>query len=117
MCYHFGMDDAHETRTGPRHPEDSPDSDLVRQAVLLYRLLPEPARQSLRALAAIGTPDELAATGQAVGRVIVRSGFDVARRRAAEAADRRYPDGALATEDEIAAEAVRLTRRAGVTAG
>ena len=91
--------------------------ELVREAVSLYVRLPAAARRSLRAIDRIGSSQDHVAAGQAAGRAIVQSGFDLARRRATEAAGQAYPDGLLATEDEVVEEAVRLERGARAALG
>jgi len=114
------MDDGRESMAELGHLAEAEDrslSELVREAVSLYVHLPAAARRSLRALVATGTPNDLAVVGQAAGRVIVQSGFDLARRRAGEAAGRSTPDEALATEDDVAQQAVRLARGARAAAG
>ena len=114
------MDDGYDTMADIGRlaaAEDRSVPELVREAVSLYVHLPAAARRSLRALAATGTGDDHRVAGQAAGRAIVQSGFDLARRRASDAAGRAYADEALATEEDVAEEAVRLARGARAAAG
>lgn len=86
--------------------------DEVREAMALLELLPPVARRSLRSISRLGTAEERTALGNAVGRLIVQHGFDVARRSMADAMREAYPGDWPATEEEIAEEAVRLVREA-----
>lgn len=81
-------------------------SDALADALAFYALLPSPARRALKALRHVATTDEQAAVGRAAGEAIVQVGLDVARRGMAEAMP--DPFGADASEDDIAAEAIRL---------
>lgn len=92
--------------------DNRPAEDEVRDAMALYALLPPAARRSLQAQVSLARSEQQAALGQAVGHLIVQHGFDLFRALGAEWAVRAYPEGTLATEEEIIEEAVRITREA-----
>jgi hypothetical protein len=89
--------------------------EAIRDAVFLYLSLPPAARRALHALSVIGCDEDRAAISEAATPAIVRAGFEAARRTGAAAAARAYPNGRLANEDDVEAEAVRLARAANAS--
>ena len=94
------------------HSEGVAVPELLREALAFYAQLSPAARRSLRAMTTLNRGQALTAAGQAAGRAIVKAGFDMVRMRGSEAAGHLYPEEQLASEDAIADEAVRLTRKA-----
>jgi hypothetical protein len=97
--------------------DDQTVREAVRDAMFLYLSLPQSARRALRALSAIGGDEEREAIAQAAASAIVRAGFHAARRTGASGAGVAYPNGKLATEEDVEAEAVRLTSAAYASLG
>jgi hypothetical protein len=97
--------------------EDRTPSQVVNAALRFYTRLPAGARQALNSIDALGTEEERAEAMWRVARSLVGSSFSVASRRGAEQIAANNPELMRklkdATEEEIAAEAVRLCREAG----
>ena len=88
--------------------EDRSPSQLVAAALTLYVRLPTEAHASLRYLQALGTPDDFARMTREVARAMLNARHEISERRFVEAMQVEGADR-LHTEEDIAAEAVRLT--------
>jgi hypothetical protein len=84
-------------------------SQLTAAALRFYLSLSSAAHAGLREIEAFGTPEERHNLPRAIARVIAGAEFEISRRRAV--ADMHVDDEErLQTDDDILAEAVRLTR-------
>lgn len=93
--------------------EARPVSQVVAAALAFYTRLPADAHQSLRTLEALGGAAAVDEAAYRAARAVVAVTFDVAERRLVEAIPEEVIAGlgALETEDDILAAAVRLTAR------
>lgn len=93
----------HVSRTEQRKP-----SQIAAAALAFYVRLPVEAHAALRRLEAIATPEDLNLMRREVTRAISDASYRAAVRQSAAAVREIYGDS-LETDDEILAEAVRLT--------
>ncbi len=93
----------HISRVEQRKP-----SQVAAAALAFYVRLPLEAHAALRRLESIATPEDLNLMRREVTRAISNASFDAAVRQSAPRVREIYGDS-LETEDEILAEAVRLT--------
>jgi len=85
-------------------------SQIAAAALGFYVRLPPQAHAALRELAAMDSPEDMNLMLREVTRAINRSAYDAALRTAAPQVREKYGD-TLRTEEDIEAEAVRLTAR------
>jgi predicted transcriptional regulator len=95
----------HIARVEQRKP-----SQIAAAALAFYVRLPIEAHAALRRLEALASPEDLNLMRREVTRAISNASMDAAMERAAPRIHDTYGDG-LQTEEEIMAEAVRLTQR------
>ena len=88
--------------------EQRKPSQIAAAALAFYVRLPIEAHAALRRLEALATPEHLTMMRREVTRAISNASFDAAMDSMAPAIDERYGDR-LQTEEDIVAEAVRLT--------
>ncbi len=97
--------------------EDRTPSQVVNAAVRFYMQLPETTRQALRRIEALGTEQECAEAMSGVARSVAGSAFDIASRRMGEQIAANNPELLErlkgASEEDVLAEAVGLSREAG----
>ena len=85
-------------------------SQIAAAALSFYVRLPPQAHEALRHLAAMGSAEEMNLMLREVTRALNRSAYDASLRALAPRVQETYGD-TLPTEEEILAEAVRLTKR------
>ncbi|HEX6748229.1 MAG TPA: hypothetical protein VF092_13115 [Longimicrobium sp.] len=91
--------------------EQRKPSQIAAAALAFYVRLPIEAHAALRRLEALAAPEHLTLMRREVTRAISDASFDAAMDSMAPAINERYGDR-LQTEEEILAEAVRLTAEA-----
>ncbi len=89
--------------------EGRTSSQVTAAALRFYLSLPAAAHAGLREIEAFGTKEERHNLARAITRAIVGANFEISRRRAA-AGMQVDNEHSLQTDDDILAEAVRLTR-------
>lgn len=85
-------------------------SQIAASALALYVRLPGEAHSALRQVQAFGEPEDLREAMRQIARVLLHAQYEIGRRRLVAS----IPDEAvehLETEEDIVAEAVRLTAR------
>lgn len=87
--------------------ENRSPSQIAAAALALYVRLPQGAHDSLRYVLAEGTEDDYARMTREVARAIVIASHEISQRRLI--ASMQYDTSHLKTEEDILAEAVRLT--------
>ena len=88
--------------------EGRTSSQIAAAALALYVRLPAEAHAALRQIYALGSPEDLAEVTRRMSRLVLNSQFEIAQRAVVEAMRVEDPER-LETEDDILAEAVRLT--------
>jgi hypothetical protein len=82
-------------------------SQIAASALALYVRLPAEGHSSLRYVQAYGTPDEFARMTREVARAMVDAEYEISYRKIVESMPAET--GELRTEEELLAEAVRMT--------
>ena len=88
--------------------EGRTSSQLTAASIKLYLDLPGTVRAALRDVGALGTPEDRHNLLRAIGRTVVSTQYEVARRRVADDMQLEREDE-LNTDEAILAEAVRAT--------
>ncbi|HEU0055519.1 MAG TPA: hypothetical protein VFQ39_20165 [Longimicrobium sp.] len=83
-------------------------SQIAAAALALYVRLPAEAHSALRHIQSVGTADDLAEVTRRMTRQLLNSQFEIGRRAVVDTMQVDHPER-LETEEDILAEAVRLT--------
>lgn len=87
--------------------EDRSPAQIAAAALRFYTRLPPEAHAAYRLVERVGTPQDMDAMTREIARQALHAEWEIALRNVVAAMP---PNDALVTEDDIIAEAVRLTR-------